>query len=213
MILSQFGFALRCAPTDWSGCVRFDLGLNRRSAVGCRAEDRGRTRETHKHVPSLARRQPCRSHVARAVESRAFWRVSRSFRRWGWESSLGSSGARRPGSVPSAGAAAVNEQSPLAVLNEGLRTGDPQVLALHPQAGHARAQRAPSGPERARCRRLDRDPCGLARRLSHGSTRPGRATAVTAACLILDKFAVEPAPGSMGPCPPAGSRPAYRQSR
>ena len=44
-------------------------------------------------------------------------------------------------------------------------------------------------------------------------TSAGRATAVATACLILDKFAVEPATGKWVLAIQAGSRLAHRQSR
>lgn len=78
---------------------------------------------------------------------------------------LGFLGARRPSSGPSGpGAAAVNEQSPLAVLNEGLRSGDHQMLAFI----HKRVMPVPNSPRQAlgeqECARVDRDPCGFADR-------------------------------------------------
>jgi HEAT repeat protein len=107
---------------------------------------------------------------------------------------LGFLGARRPGSGPSGGgAAAVTEQSPLAVLNEGLRSGDHQMLALI----HKRVMPVPNSPRQALGEQEAREWIETLSGLRTGFTRfnvPGRATAVTAACLIVEKFAVEPAP-------------------
>ncbi len=103
-------------------------------------------------------------------------------------------GARRPGSGPSgSGTAAVNEQSPLAVLNEGLRSGDHQMLAFI----HKRVMPVPDAPRQALGEQEATAWIETLAALRAGFPRfnaPGRATAVTAACLILDKFAVEPAP-------------------
>jgi hypothetical protein len=103
-------------------------------------------------------------------------------------------GARRPGSGPSgAGAAAVNDQSPFAVLNEGLRSGDHQMLALI----HKRVMPVPNTPRQALGEQEAHAWIETLAGLRTGFTRfnaPGRATAVTVACLIFDKFAVEPAP-------------------
>ena len=72
------------------------------------------------HGSSLARRQPCRSDVARAVESRAFWRVPWSSRRSGWGSNSGSSarGALVRDRFGS-GAAAINDEEPAGRLERG----------------------------------------------------------------------------------------------
>jgi hypothetical protein len=103
-------------------------------------------------------------------------------------------GAKRAGSGPSSpGAAAVNEQSPLAVLNEGLRSGDHQMLALI----HKRVMPLPNSPRQALSEQEAHEWIETLAGLRTGFIRfnvPGRATAVTAACLIIDKFAVEPAP-------------------
>jgi hypothetical protein len=94
MLLSGFGFKVRCGRDEVDASLRprseFDrlpLGRKRNFAKSLWRERTGlgrgnelfpkpKSRSITKHVPSLARRQPCRSHVARAVESRAFWRVS-----------------------------------------------------------------------------------------------------------------------------------------
>ena len=103
-------------------------------------------------------------------------------------------GARRLVSGPSRpGAAAVNEQSPLAVLNEGLRAGDHQMLAFI----HKRVMPVPNAPRQALSEQEADAWIETLAGLRTGFIRfnaPGRATAVTAACLIIEKFAVEPAP-------------------
>ena len=103
-------------------------------------------------------------------------------------------GSKRPGSGSSGpGAAAANEQSPLAVLNEGLRSGDHQILALI----HKRVMPVPNSPRQALSEQEAHEWIETLAGLRTGFIRfnvPGRATAVTAACLIIDKFAVEPAP-------------------
>jgi HEAT repeat protein len=103
-------------------------------------------------------------------------------------------GARRLASTPiGAGAATIDEKSPLAVLNEGLRSGDPHALAFIQQ----RVALLPDAPRQALA---EKDAFAWIETLSglrSGFPRlgaPGRATAVTVACRILDKFAVEPAP-------------------
>ncbi len=112
-----------------------------------------------KHVPSLARRQPCRSHVARAVKSRAYSRVLAVIAALGLGVRFGFLGSRHPGSsAAGSGPTAVNEQSPLGVLNEGLRAGDHQMLALIHKRAMPVAECAPPGRERARRRRVDRRP-------------------------------------------------------
>jgi HEAT repeat protein len=91
------------------------------------------------------------------------------------------------------GAAKFNQDSPLPVLNEGLRRGDPQALAFV-------QQRATPEPDAPRLPLSDEQAAAWVDTLSSlrgGFPRlatPGRATAVKVACRILDKFAVEPAP-------------------
>ena len=103
-------------------------------------------------------------------------------------------GARRPGPGSSGpGATAVNEQSPLTVLNEGLRAGDHQMLAFI----HKRVMPVPNAPRPALGEQEAHEWIETLAGLRTGFIRfnaAGRATAVTTACLIIDKFAVEPAP-------------------
>ena len=104
---------------------------------------------------------------------------------------FGFPGARRPGA--GAGASVVNEQSPLAVLNERLRTGDHQMLAFI----HKRAMPVPDAPRQALSEQEAVTWIETLTALRSGYPRfsaGGRATAVASACLILDKFGVEPAP-------------------
>jgi len=100
----------------------------------------------------------------------------------------GQYGSRPFGSVP-----AVDEKSSLSVLNEGLRNSDPRVLALVLDRVTPKA----NVPSRALS---DAEGAAVLETLS--ALRTGflrfhpadRATAVTAACRIFDRFAVEPAP-------------------
>jgi HEAT repeats len=91
------------------------------------------------------------------------------------------------------GPTAVNEQSLLGDLNEGLSTGNPQMLGLI----YKRALPAANAPRQALS---EQDAVAWIDALSALRTgfprfnAPGRVTAVSSACLILDKFAVEPAP-------------------
>jgi HEAT repeats len=97
------------------------------------------------------------------------------------------SGATRTGST------VVNEQSQLGDLIEGLRTGNPQTLALI----YKRAMPAANAPRQALSEKDAADWIDALSALRTGFPRfnpPGRATVVSSACLILDKFAVEPAP-------------------
>jgi HEAT repeat protein len=100
-------------------------------------------------------------------------------------------GTSRPGS--GRGAAVVTEKSLLADLNESLRSGDHQMLALI----HKRAMPVPNSPRQALSEQEAVEWIDSLAALRSGFPRfnpPGRATAITAACLILDKFTVEPAP-------------------
>ena len=91
------------------------------------------------------------------------------------------------------GPTAVNEQSLLGDLNEGLSTGNPQMLGLI----YKRALPAANAPRQALS---EQDAVAWIDALSALRTgfprfnAPGRVTAVSSACLILDKFTVEPAP-------------------
>jgi HEAT repeat protein len=109
-------------------------------------------------------------------------------------------GAKRLGTAGSAsGAAVINQDSPMSVLNEGLRTGDPHALAFI-------QQRATLQPDAPRLPLNDAEAAAWVDTLSSlraGFPRlaaPGRATAVNVACRILDKFAVEPAPAIWSEC-------------
>jgi HEAT repeat protein len=104
-------------------------------------------------------------------------------------------GAPRPNSDPtgSGGAAAINDKSPLALLNEGVRTGDPHALTFVFQ----RVAQAPAGPGQALGEQEAATLIDTLSSLRAGFPRqgaPGRATTITIACRILDRFAVEPAP-------------------
>ena len=97
-------------------------------------------------------------------------------------------------------------------MNEGLRSGDHQMLALIQK----RVMPVPDAPRQALSEQEAAAWIETLAGLRAGFPRfnaPGRATAVTAACLILDKFAVEPAPAQWARCPQARSRFAHRQSR
>jgi HEAT repeats len=86
-----------------------------------------------------------------------------------------------------------NQDSPQSELNEGLRRGDPQALAFI-------QQRATPAPDAPRLPLTDAQGAAWVETLASlraGFPRlaaPGRAAAVNAACRILDKFVVEPAP-------------------
>jgi HEAT repeat protein len=93
----------------------------------------------------------------------------------------------------STGPTAVNEQSLLGDLNEGLSTGNPQMLGLI----YKRALPAANAPRQALSEQDAVAWIDALSALRTGFPRfnpPGRVTAVSSACLILDKFAVEPAP-------------------
>jgi hypothetical protein len=103
-------------------------------------------------------------------------------------------GTMRLGSAGSASSTTTfNQDSPQSELNEGLRRGDPQALAFIQQ----RATPAPNAP---RLPLTDAQAAAWVETLASlraGFPRlaaPGRAAAVNAACRILDKFVVEPAP-------------------
>ena len=86
-----------------------------------------------------------------------------------------------------------NQDSPQSELNEGLRRGDPQALGFI-------QQRATPAPDAPRLPLTDAQAAAWVETLASlraGFPRlaaPGRAAAVNAACRILDKFVVEPAP-------------------
>jgi HEAT repeats len=107
---------------------------------------------------------------------------------------FGFMGTRWPGSgAAGSGASAVNEHSPLGVLNERLRAGDHQMLALI----HKRVKPVADAPRQALSKEDALPWIDTLTALRAGFPRfnpAGRATAVTLACLILDKFAVEPTP-------------------
>jgi len=101
----------------------------------------------------------------------------------------GQYGSRPFGSVP-----AVDEKSPLSVLNEGLRNSDPGVLSVVQERFTPKA----NVPSRALSDAEGADLLETLSALRTGFLRfspPVRATAVTVACRILDRFTVEPAPG------------------
>jgi HEAT repeats len=107
---------------------------------------------------------------------------------------FGFPGARQPGAgAAGTGATTVNDQSPLGVLNERLRTGDHQMLAFI----HKRAKPVPNAARQAVSEQDATTWIETLTALRAGFPRfsaAGRATAVASACLILDKFSVEPAP-------------------
>ncbi len=92
------------------------------------------------------------------------------------------------------GTVAINENSPLAALSTALRNNDPRALAWI----HQRMMPRPNTPlqavgatESAECI----DTLAALRASFPGLGAPGRVMAVTAACRIFDRFAVEPATG------------------
>ena len=119
---------------------------------------------------------------------------------------------QRLGTAGSAsGAAAINQDSPLSVLNEGLRSGDPHALAFIQQRATPVARCAPSAPERPRRRDLGRDPLELARRFSetfYARPRDGGQGRLPDSRQIRRRTGA----GHMGRGAQAGSRFAHRQS-
>jgi hypothetical protein len=102
-------------------------------------------------------------------------------------------GGGRRGSGPfGPDTAAMNENSSLAVLNEGLRTGDTRALSLV----HQRLNPLPDTPRQALGEEEAAAWIVSLADLRTGFPKlgaPGRAMAVAVACRILDRFAVEPA--------------------
>jgi hypothetical protein len=91
-------------------------------------------------------------------------------------------------------AAAINEKSPLRVLNEALKHEDRRALAFI----HERFTPKPDVPRQA-LSESDSAECietlGALRACFPGLDAPARVIAMTAACRIFDKFAIEPATG------------------
>ncbi len=104
-------------------------------------------------------------------------------------------GARRPGSRPAAAlAAAIGENSPLSDLNQALRNDDPRAVTFIQQ----RATPKPDAPKQAFSDEEAGEWIETLTGLRAGYRKKataGRVSAVKAACRILDRFAVEPAPG------------------
>ena len=104
---------------------------------------------------------------------------------------LGFTGAG-PGSRP-AGAVAISENSPLSVLNVAVRTDDPRAVTLIEQ----RVTPKPDAPRQGFGDEEAPEWIEILTGLRSGFRKmagPGRVSAVTAGCRILDRFAVEPAP-------------------
>jgi len=104
-------------------------------------------------------------------------------------------GAGLPGSRPTGpGTVAINENSALPALNEALRKNDVRALAFIQQ----RVMPRPDAPRQA-LGETESAECietlGALRASFPGIDAPGRVIAMTAACRIFDKFAVEPATG------------------
>jgi len=102
----------------------------------------------------------------------------------------GQHGSRPFGSVP-----AVDDQNSLSTLNEGLRNSDPRMLALVLERITPKANAPSRGLSVAEGAEL----LEILSALRTGFLRfhpADRATAVTLACRILDRFAAEPAPAS-----------------
>jgi hypothetical protein len=99
-------------------------------------------------------------------------------------------GSRPPNPVM----AALDANSPLSALNEALRNNDPRALTLIQQ----RVMPKPDAPRQALDESESKDcieTLGALRASFPGLDAPGRVMAVTAACRIFDRFAVEPATG------------------
>jgi hypothetical protein len=103
-------------------------------------------------------------------------------------------GARRLSSGPfRSGAAAINEKSPLAALNQALRASDPRALALIRERVLAKSD----GPRQPLTDQAASEWIETLSGLRTGYPKFGaaaRAAAITVATRIFDKFAVEPAP-------------------
>jgi HEAT repeats len=92
------------------------------------------------------------------------------------------------------GAVAINENSPLSALNEALRNNDLRALAFIQQRFMPKPddpRKALSETESAECI----DTLGTLRASFPGLDAPGRVMALSSACRIFDKFAIEPATG------------------
>jgi len=104
-------------------------------------------------------------------------------------------GARRLGSGPfGSAAAAINEHSPLRVLNRAVRDSDPRALAFI----HQRVTSKSDAPRQALSDQAAAEWLETLACLRAGFPKfvaPARTTAITVACRIFDQFAVEPAPG------------------
>ena len=106
---------------------------------------------------------------------------------------------RSAGNGVDTASSALNENSPLADLNKALLNCDARARD-HRRAADSQAEGAANSLYRRGSLRVDRNPGGAAGELQEaGST--WRVNAVTAACRIFDRFAVEP-------CRPAGSWPS-----
>jgi len=103
-------------------------------------------------------------------------------------------GARRLGSGPfGSGAVSINEHSSLAVLNKAVRDSDAQALAFIQQKVSPKSD----APRQALGDQACAEWIETLSSLRAGFPRfasPARTTAITVACRIFDKFAVEPAP-------------------
>src|SRR5262249_2185577 len=92
-----------------------------------------------------------------------------------------------------AGTAAINPDSPLAVLNKAVRASDPRALSFIQQ----RIVPASGGPKQALDDRAAAEFIETLSCLRAGYPKLGsaaRAVAITVACRIFDKFTLEPAP-------------------
>lgn len=104
-------------------------------------------------------------------------------------------GAKRDGSPSSGSASGFDDRSALSVLNDGLRNSDPRALAV--------VQKRVT-PQANVCARALSDAEGAELLETLSALRTGflrftptvRATAMSVACRIFDRFAVEPAPAS-----------------
>ena len=211
MLLWRFGFELRCAPDGVDkpletgvidvaplrvrACLyknRLASGTPRRveETVGFHSRGRalaqGTVLDLHggNHARATSRGRRVAGILVGAVAITAI----------GLGLKFGYFGATRLGTTGStSGAAAINQDSPLSVLNEGLRSGNLHALAFV-------QRRTTPQPDAPRLPLSDKDAATWVDTLSSlrasfpRLSTPGRATAVSVACRILDKFAVEPAP-------------------
>jgi hypothetical protein len=105
-------------------------------------------------------------------------------------------GSGRPGSGPfGSGAAALSKNSPLIDLNRAVRQSDPQALAFIQERVLAKSDTATRAVDDQEAKEWIQTLACLRAGFPRFSA-PVRSAAITVACRIFDKFAIEPAPGA-----------------